>query len=363
MNCWPMPLGVRRRLSTTETSDQLHNLFGLTETMDKRELYMRARRIYRLVRRGQTSQAEQELRRLGDARIPVAQAIVDDDFRTEPVGRTMKWLALAAEVPILWIAWRFVGPLLLEGSIAYKIMYFSAFAASFLLANIGLVIAFSSIWAAFESLSPGGLTHGHLRARDIAATSIASAATKQSDLLGPLLSAMYRYNSPNEPVRDELDLALINTLKACDINDFISLKGTQGVALRHRLNLVRTLADDLADGKELDQWSALCKQISPQIGLQILRVYEIYADRGAIPFVARLTEPLNEDPHGEDWKAVREAAIRCLPILRANVEALEGNQHLLRGAEAPAAKAEEMLRPASVGHQGNDDKDELLRPE
>ncbi len=363
MNCWPMPLGVRRRLSTTETSDQLRDLVGLAETMDKREIYKQARRIYRLVRRGQASQAEQELRRLGDARIPVAEAIVSDDFRMEPTGRVMKWLALLAEAPILWFVWRYVGPPLVDGPIKYKILYVVAFVFGALIANIGLITALSAIWAALESLSTGGLANSHLAARDVAATSIASAATKRTDLLGSLLSAMYRYTLPNEPVRDELDLGLIKALRAADINTFHSLKGTQQAALRFRLNLVRTLAGDLHDDKQLQQWSALSREISPQIGKQILGVYEVFADRGAIPYVTRLAELPGDSLPDDDWKSVKEAAIRCLPVLRANVEALEGNQNLLRGAAAPAAKAEEMLRPASVGHQGNDDKDELLRPE
>ena len=93
-------------------------------------------------------------------------------------------------------------------------------------------------------------------------------------------------------------------------------------------------------------------------GLRIaaLKALEQVGDSGAIPIVERLA---NMRPRTTEKAKIKQAAIDCLPMLRANCGDVEAARTLLRASQAETTDPKTLLRPASGA--GQTDGAELLR--
>ena len=90
--------------------------------------------------------------------------------------------------------------------------------------------------------------------------------------------------------------------------------------------------------------------------IAILKALEQVGDAKAIPTVERLANMKARTP---ERKALKQAAIECLPMLQANSGEVETSRTLLRASHAADARPDTLLRPASGS--GQTDSAELLR--
>ena len=96
----------------------------------------------------------------------------------------------------------------------------------------------------------------------------------------------------------------------------------------------------------------------PPCSLRIaaLKALEQVGNSTAIAVVERLA---NSEPQTPEQEKIKQAAIECLPMLRANCGEVEAAQTLLRASHADKTDPKTLLRPASGA--GQMDKAELLR--
>ena len=87
-----------------------------------------------------------------------------------------------------------------------------------------------------------------------------------------------------------------------------------------------------------------------------LKALEQVGDSTAIPIVERLAQI---KPLTPGQAKVQQAAIECLPMLRANCGEVEAARTLLRASQADTARPDTLLRPATGA--GQTDRNELLR--
>ena len=90
--------------------------------------------------------------------------------------------------------------------------------------------------------------------------------------------------------------------------------------------------------------------------IAILKALEQVGDSSAIPVVSRLAKMKGQTRR---QKALRQAAIECLPMLRANCGEVETARILLRASDASEVRSDTLLRAASGS--GQTDSAELLR--
>ena len=90
--------------------------------------------------------------------------------------------------------------------------------------------------------------------------------------------------------------------------------------------------------------------------LAALKALEQVGDSSAIPVVERLANCAPQTPREE---RIRQAAIECLPMLRANCGEVETARTLLRASQSEDARPDTLLRPASGS--GQTGSAELLR--
>ena len=88
----------------------------------------------------------------------------------------------------------------------------------------------------------------------------------------------------------------------------------------------------------------------------ILKAFEQVGDSSAIPAVSRLAKMQGRTRRR---KALKQAAIECLPMLRANCGEVETARTLLRASQSEVTDPDTLLRPASGSGQA--DAAELLR--
>ena len=141
-----------------------------------------------------------------------------------------------------------------------------------------------------------------------------------------------------QAIRDAL-AALLPQMKASDARLLTP-------ALRRTLNLWLTNAPV----------SSLLQRRYDPLFLAVLKALEQVGDSSAIPVVTRLAKM-------KGWtrrqKALKQAAIECLPMLQAHCGDVETARTLLRASQSENAGANTLLRPASGS--GTTDSAELLR--
>ena len=145
-------------------------------------------------------------------------------------------------------------------------------------------------------------------------------------------------NKQREAIRDAL-IPLLPQMKASD-----ALLLTP--AARHMLIAWISLNND-------DKFVVQC---AVDLRLSVLKALEQVGDSGAIPVVERLA---NRRLLCSGDKEIRQAAIECLPMLRANCGDVETARTLLRASQAEPTDSATLLRP--VSHTPETNPAQLLR--
>ncbi len=99
------------------------------------------------------------------------------------------------------------------------------------------------------------------------------------------------------------------------------------------------------------------KRCPTDLRIAALKALEQVGDARAVPLVERLTKMRLRT---QARLRVKQAAIECLPMLKANCGEVEAARTLLRASHAEAARPDTLLRPASGA--GQTATQELLRP-
>ena len=159
--------------------------------------------------------------------------------------------------------------------------------------------------------------------------------------IAPLLAAL----SAGAPLKQKLAIchALIELLPQMMASDTALLPPDARGMIHQSLNA----AND----------SRLVKLPVDDVRIAMLKALEQVGAASAIPVVEKLTQM---KPRTPGQKRVKQAAIECLPMLRANCGDVEAARTLLRASHAEAARPDTLLRPASGA--GQTAAQELLRP-
>ena len=159
------------------------------------------------------------------------------------------------------------------------------------------------------------------------------------------------------------DVGVIGALTEILDSDIIEFKLQAGISLAKLLPRLTTNDARLLKKKQKE---VLRRQLARRMGLydpafyklqvSILKAFERIGDKEDLEIVESLVDPAQ---HIFDSR-VRDAALECLPFLRARIADTEAKNVLLRASSFTTLGTEELLRPVS----GSEDSDtsKLLRP-
>ena len=159
--------------------------------------------------------------------------------------------------------------------------------------------------------------------------------------ISPLLQAWKQY--PAGEQSKSIEIALLALLPQLKVSDAAILTPAARGQMHEWLSIG-------AGGWKLHRYAG-------NLRLATLKALEQVGDSTAISIVERLA---NINARTASDRKAKQAALECLPMLRANCGAVEAARTLLRASHAEAARPDTLLRPASGASQTA--AQDLLRP-
>ena len=145
--------------------------------------------------------------------------------------------------------------------------------------------------------------------------------------VGPLLEMRTVAVVPDD--YKAIDAALIQLLPQMRASDAALLTANQRILL---YNLLQRVTEFGASSN-----------VNYEVCLAALKALEQIGDAKAIPIVERIANMKTRTPRRQQ---IKQAAIECLPLLRANHTAVDANRMLLRASSAAPIAPDTLLRPA-----------------
>ena len=194
-----------------------------------------------------------------------------------------------------------------------------------------------------------------------------------STIWGVSLMASFWLRFRTTPKFDAIEIARIGGIKAI-IPLFATLQNTISKKQKHAIHdALKTLLPQMKASDAylltpyargtINGWLNITADYSTihaypdDLRIAALKALEQVGDTSAISFVERLTTIMTDS---RSQAQLKQAAIECLPMLRANCGEVEAARTLLRASHAEAARPDTLLRPASGA--GQTAAQELLRP-